>query len=79
MHVHQEFVAHEAEVDQNMIYDNHIEYSIAISSLRGVATRLSQPLQHYGDENKIVRVEDIAGMEELRKLGPKRNLAEELY
>lgn len=44
-----------------------------------VATRLSQPLQHYGDENKIVRVEDIAGMEELRKLGPKRNLAEELY
>lgn len=24
-------------------------------------------------------MEDIAGMEELRKLGPKRNLAEELY
>lgn len=39
----------------------------------------SRPVLSKTSQKKLIKVEDIGDLEELKNLGPKRNLAEELY
>ena len=67
---------------QDQVYESgfaETAYPLGVSPDKNqlLGALMSQPGSSFTP--RIMKVEDIAGMEELRKLGTQRNLAEELY